>query len=66
MFVSQMTKKQANKQKKPTTKTSGISLALVHHSSQDYVGSQKAHGHELPILITITVLAFIGSFLSKH
>lgn len=33
-----------------------FSLALVHHSSQGCVGSQKAHGHELPILIIITAL----------
>lgn len=33
-----------------------FSLALVHHSSQGCVGSQKPHGHELPILIIITAL----------
>lgn len=33
-----------------------FSLASVHHSSQGCVGSQKAHGHELPILIILTAL----------
>lgn len=38
-----------------------FSLALVHHSSQGCVGSQKAHGQKLPILIIITALSACSS-----